>query len=70
MRASASFISSIGAELVVAPVVAHLGVDEVLVDRGQLGGEHLVEDLDDLGVAVHVRGSQGSGRGVPPVGRG
>jgi hypothetical protein len=38
---------------VVPPVLAHLGVDEVLVDGGQLGGQHLVEQLDDVGVALH-----------------
>ena len=42
------------AEPFVAPVVAHLGVDEVLVHRGQLRGEDLVEQLDDTSVAVHA----------------
>ena len=41
------------AEPLVAPVVEHLGVDEVLVDRRELGGEHLVEQLDDLVVTSH-----------------
>ena len=55
MSASASFISSIdssrifSAEPLVAPVVAHLGVDEVLVDRRELGREDLVQELDDAG---------------------
>ena len=40
-------VAEVLAEPLVAPVVEHLGVDEVLVDRGQLGGEHLVEQLDD-----------------------
>ena len=37
----------------VAPVPAHHGVDEVLVDRGELRGEDVVENLDDLVVALH-----------------
>src|SRR5213075_2860523 len=40
-------------EAVVAPVLAHLAVDEVLVDGGQLGGEDVVENLDDFLVALH-----------------
>ncbi|MNS69588.1 hypothetical protein D3C72_1029050 [compost metagenome] len=36
-----------------APVLQHLGVQEVLVDRGQLVVEDLVEEFDDLGVALH-----------------
>jgi hypothetical protein len=31
-------------EAEIPPVLAHLGVEEVLVDRRQLGGEHVVED--------------------------
>ena len=60
MITSASFISSIDSsrfllgEPLVAPVLAHLGVDEVLVDRRQLGGEDLVQDLDDLRIAAHA----------------
>ena len=42
-------------EAVVAPVLAHLAVDEVLVDRGELRGEHVVEDVDDFAVALHGR---------------
>jgi hypothetical protein len=29
-------------------------VEEVLVHRGELVGQHLVEDLDDLGIALHA----------------
>jgi hypothetical protein len=32
-------------ETLVAPVRTHLGVDEVLIDRGQLGREDLVESV-------------------------
>ena len=59
MSASASFISSIDSvavvlrEDVVAPVLEHLEVDEVLVHRGELGGEDLVQQLGDLSVALH-----------------
>jgi hypothetical protein len=45
-------------EPVVAPVLAHAGVDEVLVDRGQLVGEDLVQGVDDLIVSTH---------GIPPT---
>ena len=38
-----------------APVLQHLGVQEVLVDRGELVVERLVEVLDDLRVAFHGR---------------
>jgi hypothetical protein len=37
----------------IAPVLAHLGVDEVLVDRGQLGGEDFVQVLDDFRGTLH-----------------
>ena len=54
------------AEAFVAPVVAHLGVDEVLVDGRELGGENLVEQLDDRLVAAHGRTSSAP---VPTCGR-
>ena len=37
------------------PVLQHLGVQEVLVDRGQLVVERLVEVFDDLRIALHGR---------------
>src|SRR6185295_13266157 len=40
-------------EPVVAPVLAHLAVDEVLVDGGELAGQDFVQDLDDFRVALH-----------------
>ncbi len=49
-------------EVLVAPVGLHLGVDEVLVDRRELGGQHLVEQLDDLAVALHGRPPTAGGR--------
>src|SRR5690606_2743868 len=36
-----------------APVLLHLGVQEVLVDRGELAGQLFVEQRDDLVVATH-----------------
>jgi hypothetical protein len=41
------------------PVPAHLGVHEVLVDRGELGGQHVVEHVDQRGVAG-LHGNSGS----------
>jgi hypothetical protein len=41
------------AELGVAPVVVHLGLDEVLVDGREFDGQRGVERVDDLGVAFH-----------------
>ena len=40
-------------EFLQAPVLQHLGVQEVLVDRDELVVERLVEVVDDLGVALH-----------------
>jgi hypothetical protein len=40
-------------EHLVAPVRAHAVVDEVLVDGRQLGGQDVVQRLDDLGVSPH-----------------
>src|SRR5262249_30054596 len=42
-------------ETEVAPVPAHLRVQEVLVHRRELPGEDLVEQLEDLLVALHDR---------------
>src|SRR5437762_10686221 len=56
---SACFISPMDSsqrtffELAVAPVLAHLGVDEVLIDSGKLFAQDLVEYADDLFVALH-----------------
>jgi hypothetical protein len=36
-----------------APVLAHLGVDEVLVDRGELVGEQLIQERQDLFSTLH-----------------
>ncbi len=40
-------------QALVAPVVLHLGVDEVLVDRRQLGGQHIVQEFNDLRCRLH-----------------
>ena len=49
------FLLLVLAQLLQAPVVEHPGVQEVLVDRGQLVDEDLVEVLDDFLVAFHAR---------------
>jgi hypothetical protein len=41
-------------QLLQAPVAEHAGVQEVLVDRGELVIERLVEVLDDFRVAFHA----------------
>jgi len=41
------------AEALEAPVVVHPRVQEVLVDRRQLVGEHRVEQTDNAGIALH-----------------
>ena len=48
-------------EALVAPVAEHLRVDEVLIDRGELRREHVVQQLDDGVVASHVMTSGGAG---------
>ena len=45
----------VGRRACVAPVLLHLRVQEVLVDRGELGGQLLVEELDDSRVSLHAR---------------
>ena len=55
-------VAAVLGEAVVAPVRAHLRVDEVLVDRRQLRGEHVVEELDDVGVTLHVQHPRGARR--------
>ncbi len=47
------FFVFLGRQLGDAPVFVHAGVQEVLVDGGQLVGKHLVEKLDDLLIAFH-----------------
>ena len=41
-------------EFAVAPVVAHLGVDDVLVDGRELTLEYTVEVVDNLWIPLHV----------------
>ena len=38
----------------VAPVAEHAGMDEILVDRGELGRKNFLEDLEDLGITLHA----------------
>ena len=69
ISASACFISSIDswystlAELLQAPLAVHAGVQEILVDGGELARELAVQDLDDLLVALHARS-----RWIDPLG--
>ena len=42
------------AQTLEAPVLVHAGMQEILIHRGQLIGEHSVEQLDDRLVALHV----------------
>ncbi len=56
-----AFLAHSLVEAAVAPVVAEAGVEEVLVDRGQLGREHVIEQRDDLLVAFHAPSGSESG---------
>src|SRR4029077_5110271 len=47
------FFTELLPEPLVAPVLAHPAVDEVLIDRRELGCEDLVQEGDDLLVASH-----------------
>ncbi len=49
------FLVFVVGQFLQTPVLQHLGMQEVLVDRGQLVVEDLVEEFDDLGVAFHER---------------
>jgi hypothetical protein len=40
-------------EFAVPPILAHLGVDEILIDTGKLFAENLVQNIDDLFVSFH-----------------
>jgi hypothetical protein len=40
-------------EPLVAPVFQHLGVEKVLVDGGQFGGQNFLQVLDNSFVALH-----------------
>ena len=47
------FSALVLAELLVTPLLEHLGVQEVLVDRGELVLEDLVQVVEDFLVAFH-----------------
>jgi len=47
------FLLLVRFELLQAPVAEHAGMQEILVDRGELVAEHLVQVLDDFLVAFH-----------------
>ncbi len=72
MSRSACFISSIDSaagvlgEALVPPVVHHLGVDEVLVDRRQLRREDVVQQLDDARIPLHAGDPIAAGQAAAP----
>ena len=45
----------LGRELEETPVLAHLGLAEILIDGRQLDGERPIEGFDDLGIPLHGR---------------
>ena len=47
------FVALVFGELVDPPVLQHAVVQPVLVDRGELVGERLVEIVNDLRIALH-----------------
>jgi hypothetical protein len=47
-------VAGVLGQAVVAPVGLHPGVPEVLVDRRELGGQQVVEQVDDLGGRMHL----------------
>src|SRR3990172_1035917 len=47
------FLANQAAEAIVAPIFAHLGMDEVLVDSRQLFEQDLVEHVNDFFVSLH-----------------
>ena len=49
------FFVFLGGQLGNAPILVHAGMEKVLVDRGQLVAEDLVQMLDDLFIAFHDR---------------
>src|SRR6266850_2085975 len=54
------FLAELLPQPLVAPVLAHPAVDEILIDRRELGREDLVQEGDDLLVASHS---------APPISR-
>src|SRR4029077_12891853 len=49
------------AEFCDAPMAQHPGMEEILIDRGQLALEHRIQMLDDSLIAAHARPPQLSG---------
>ena len=42
------------AELRVVPVLAHLGMQKILIDRGELFSKRLLQRSNNLGIAFHL----------------
>lgn len=51
------FLAGVLRQLGEAPVFLHLGMQEVLVDGGQLAGELLVEQAQNVGIPLHGHSS-------------
>jgi hypothetical protein len=49
-------------EALVAPVLAHFGVEKILVDRGEFFAKSFVELLEYFGVAFHAEKDAGNGK--------
>jgi hypothetical protein len=46
-------------EAFLAPVFAHIGEKEILVDRGEFFAKGFVELLEDCGISFHVEEDEG-----------
>src|SRR5262249_20602390 len=51
------FLVVLVAEFPEAPVLAHLGLAEILVDGGQLDGQGAVQGIQHLRITLHAEGS-------------
>src|SRR5690625_176603 len=49
------FVILVLCQFIQAPVLEHAGVEKVLIDGDELIAEHLVEELDNLGITLHGR---------------
>src|SRR5215472_15587124 len=55
-------------QLLVSPVLAHLGMQEILINGRQFSFQHLVQDRDDFGITFHSSPRSSSyARGQPAL---
>src|SRR5262249_14006618 len=54
----------LGPELEEAPILAHLGLAEILIDRGQFDGQRAIQEFDDFGLAFHSENSPNGGQPI------